>query len=62
MKVENHLSVFRQRYSHSDREKQTIQQLFQDETSHRQNLQTKLQQSEVRKSLSYIVQCRRIEL
>jgi demethoxyubiquinone hydroxylase (CLK1/Coq7/Cat5 family) len=47
-KLESQLSVYRQRYSQTDKEKQTIQQLLQEEINHRNNVDSKLRQAEVR--------------
>ncbi|CAF1174346.1 unnamed protein product [Adineta steineri] len=44
--LENQLSTYRQRYSQYEKEKQNLQQLLHDEINHRNNLESKLKQSD----------------
>ncbi|CAF0944563.1 unnamed protein product [Rotaria sordida] len=44
--LESQLSIYRQRYSQIDKEKQNIQQLLQEEINHRNNIDSKLKQAE----------------
>jgi demethoxyubiquinone hydroxylase (CLK1/Coq7/Cat5 family) len=52
LKLESQLSTYRQRYSQIDKEKQNLQQLLQEEINHRNNVDSKLRQAEVRKKFS----------
>jgi len=52
LKLESQLSTYRQRYSQIDKEKQNLQQLLQEEINHRNNVDSKLRQAEVRKNFS----------
>ena len=45
--LENELSLVRQRYSQSEKEKQNLQQLLQEEINHRNHVDSKLKQAEV---------------
>lgn len=52
MQLESQLSLYRQRHSQIDKEKQNIQQLLQEEINHRNNVDSKLKQAEVIRRIS----------
>jgi hypothetical protein len=63
IKLENQLSIQRQRVSQTDKEKQNLQGLLHEEINNRDNLNFKLKQSEVRNSFSnffYLIFFRKI--
>ncbi len=47
IKLERQLSIQRQRLSKTDKEKENFEELLQEEIKHRNNLHSKLKQSEV---------------